>query len=132
MAEYLELSHVRWGMYMMNNCEFPGGVLNHQLSVLLVDGQVVIRDTTKVVKQNRPLHIKDPKKIPARSVGVVDPSGWKQRKLKSSPYSAPNTDLALMACSLLILRAEIQCEKPTMVSHENFQCPTIAPTDKLF
>ncbi|KAF2542684.1 hypothetical protein F2Q70_00035465 [Brassica cretica] len=56
----------------------------------------------------------------------------KQRKLKSSPYSAPNTDLALMACSLLILRAEIQCEKPTMVSHENFQCPTIAPTDKMF
>ncbi|KAH0883808.1 hypothetical protein HID58_059904, partial [Brassica napus] len=101
------LSHVRWGIYMMNNCEFPGGVLNHQLSELLVDGRVVIRDTTKVVKQNRPLHIEDPNKILARSVGVVDPSGW--RKLKSSPYSAPNTDLALMACSLLILRAEVQC-----------------------
>ncbi|CAN7011835.1 unnamed protein product [Brassica oleracea var. botrytis] len=108
-STWRSLSHAKWGMYMMNICEFPGVAVNHQLSELFVDGRVVIRDTTKVVKQNRPLHIEDPNKILARSVGVVDPSGWKQRKLKSSPYSAPNTDLALMACSLLILRAEVQC-----------------------
>ncbi|KAF3576984.1 hypothetical protein DY000_02030553 [Brassica cretica] len=76
-----------WGMYMMNNCEFPGGVLNHQLSELVML-RVVVTGQEYVCSQK------------------------KQRKLKSSPYSAPNTDLALMACSLLILRAEVQCGRP--------------------
>ncbi|KAJ4866208.1 Uncharacterized protein Rs2_44703 [Raphanus sativus] len=41
-----------------------------ELNGKLVDGRVVIRDTTKVVKQNRPFHIKDLNKILARSVAV--------------------------------------------------------------
>ncbi|CAF1814638.1 unnamed protein product, partial [Brassica napus] len=29
-----ELSHAKWGMYMMNICEFPGVAVDHQLSEL--------------------------------------------------------------------------------------------------
>lgn len=108
-----------------------------ELNGKLVDGRVVIRDTTKVVKQNRPFHIKDLNKILARSVAVFlgfgsIGMGWlvigqewvcskkKQRKLKSSPYCSkhrPNSH-GLLSPDPWRWGSMRKDEKPTMISHE--------------